>query len=282
MGKKRIITISGGLPAQAGKVKKGAAKKSLKEEKKVRVPGLKGGERVVAVTAEPVKEEVPSAKATEDRGEEEKKEVKEKPKAVRPPKVRGKKYKAAKTKIDPGKFYSPQEAIDLLKQTAYSRFDGKAELHLKVSKKGLHAEAELPYFQAKQKKIVIADDKIVEQIEAGKIDFDVLLASPKIMPQLVKFAKVLGPKGLMPNPKKGTVVDKPEEAVKRFQKASMDIKTEKNAPLIHLVFGSVKQPEKELIANFETVIAAVGVKNIRKATISASMGPGIKVAINNL
>jgi large subunit ribosomal protein L1 len=243
---------------------------------------LKGGERVVAVTAEPVKEEpsvAPAAGGAKEVKEKEEK-VEKKPKAIKPPKKRGKKYKTAKTKIDPGKFYSPQEAVNLLKQTAYSRFDGKAELHLKVSKKGLHTEVELPYFQAKQKRIVIADDKVIKQIEAGKIDFDVLLASPKTMPQLVKFAKILGPKGLMPNPKKGTVIDKPEEAIKKFQKASIDIKTEKNAPLIHLVFGSVKQPEKELKANLETVIAAVGGKNIRKATISASMGPGIKVAVD--
>jgi large subunit ribosomal protein L1 len=224
------------------------------------------------------KEEKPAT--TEEQKEEKARKKAKEPKKARPPKKRGKKYKTAKTKIDPGKFYSPQEAVSLLKQTAYSRFDGKAELHLKVSKKGLHAEAELPYFQAKQKRIVIADDKVIKQIEAGKIDFDVLLASPKTMPQLVKFAKILGPKGLMPNPKKGTVIDKPKEAIKRFQKASIDIKTEKNAPLIHLVFGSVKQPEKELKANLETVVAAIGPKNIRKAVVKATMGPGIKVKLD--
>ncbi len=264
MGKKRVVVIT-----EEG-LKKKVAKKSLKDEKGVRVPGLKGGERVVAVTAEPVKEEKKEEKEEEKREEE-------KPKKARPPKKRGKKYKAAKAKIDPTKNYSPPEAIKLLKETAYSKFNGKAEIHLRVSKKGLQTEAELPYFQAKDKKIVVADDKVLEQIEKNKIDFDVLLATPKIMPKLMKFAKVLGPKGLMPNPKKGTLVDEPQKAIKKFQKPSINIRTEKNAPLIHLVFGRIKQPEKELIANLETVIKAIGEKNIKKATISSTMSPGIKV-----
>lgn len=267
MGKKRVIVVS-----EEG-AKKKVAKKSLKDKKGVRVPGLKGGERVVAVTAEPVKEE-----KKEEVKEE--KEIKEKPKAVRPPKVRGKKYKAAKTKIDRTKAYPLTEAIKLLKETSYSKFDGKAEVHLRVTKKGFQTEVELPHFQAKQKKIVIADEKVIAQIEAGKINFDVLLASPKIMPKLIKFAKILGPKGLMPNPKKGTVIDKPEEAIKRFQKPSISIKTEKNTPLIHLVFGQVKQSEEELLANLSTIIKAIGVKNIQKATICASMGPGVKIQID--
>ncbi len=279
MGKKRIITVSEEQAAdKKGGAPKKATKKSLKEGKKVRVPGLKGGERVVAVTAEPVREEAPAAGgATEGQGEEKKKA--EELKKVKPPKVRGKKYKAVKTKIDPAKLYPFAEAIKLLKETSYSKFDGKAEVHLRVTKKGFQTEVELPHFQAKQKKVVIADETIIKQIEAGKIDFDVLLASPKMMPQLIKFAKILGPKGLMPNPKKGTVTDKPEEAVKKFQKASMSIRTEKNAPLIHLVFGQVKQPEEELLANLSAIIKTVGAKNIQKATICASMGPSVKIQI---
>jgi large subunit ribosomal protein L1 len=274
MGKKRIIIV--------GEEKK-TTKKSLKEEKGVRVPGLKGGERVVAVTVEPVKEEAsaPAAGgATEGQGEEKKEATA--PKRVKPPKERGKKYKAAKTQVDPAKLYPLAEAIKLLKETSYSKFDGKAEVHLNLIKKGFQTEAELPHFQAKQKKVVVADETVIEQIEAGKIDFDVLLASPKIMPQLVKFAKILGPKGLMPNPKKGTVLDQPEKAIKSFQKTSLDVKTEKDVPLIHLVFGSVKQPEKELLANLETIIKAISAKNIQKAVIKATMGPAIKVAIDNL
>jgi large subunit ribosomal protein L1 len=277
VGKKRIITV-GEEPSSAkateGKEKK-SAKRSLKEEKGVRVPGLKGGERVVAVTAEPVTMEKPAT--TEERKEEKARKKAEEPKKAKQPKERGKKYKAAKTQIDPTKLYSLAEAIKLLKETSYSKFDGKAEAHFKVTKKGFQTEIELPHFQAKQKKVVVADEAVIKQIEAGKIDFDVLLASPKTMPQLVKFAKILGPKGLMPNPKKGTITNKPEEAIKKFQKASMNIKTEKDVPLIHLVFGSVKQPEKELSANLETLLKAIGVKNIQKAVIKATMGPGIKI-----
>jgi len=268
VGKKRITIVG-------EETKKKESKKSLKEEKGVRVPGLKGGERVVAVSAEPTPEEPSVAKAMDGKETEAQKKIK-------PPRVRGKNYQAARAKIDPTKLYPLIEAIQLLKQTSYSRFDGKAELHLKVVRKGLEAKTELPYLQAKEKKIAIADDKIIKQIETGKIDFDILLASPEMMPRLVKFAKILGPKGLMPNPKNNTLIAKPEQAIKSFQKASFDIRTEKGAPLIHLVFGSVKQPEKELIANFEAVIKAIGVKNLQKAVIKATMGPAIKIAIDNL
>jgi large subunit ribosomal protein L1 len=266
MGKKRIITV--GEEAKSAKGGK-EAKRSLKEEKGVRVPGLKGGERVVAVTAEP--ETAETEKETEPQ-----KEIKKK---TKPARIRGKSYQAAKAKVDPNKLYPLVEAIGLLKETSYSRFDGKAELHLKVVRKGLEAKTELPYLQAKEKKIAIADEKTIKQIEAGKIDFDILLSSPEMMPKLVKFAKILGPKGLMPNPKNNTLVAKPEQAIKSFQKASFDIRTEKDAPLIHLVFGSVKQPEKELIANLETIIKALGLKNIQKAVIKATMGPAIKVEL---
>ena len=278
MGKKRITIVgeetkksAKGGSASGGK----EAKRSLKEEKGVRVPGLKGGERVVAVSAEPTPEEPSVAKAMEGKETEAQKKIK-------PPKARGKNYQAARAKIDPTKLYPLTEAIQLLKQTSYSRFDGKAELHLKVVRKGLEAKTELPYLQAKEKKIAIVDDKTIKQIETGKIDFDVLLSSPEMMPKLIKFAKVLGPKGLMPSPKNGTLVANPEQAIKGFQKASFDIRTEKGAPLIHLVFGSVKQPEKELVANLETIIKAISAKNIQKAVIKATMGPAIKVAIDNL
>lgn len=266
MGKKRITTIT-----EEG-VKKRELKRSLKEEKGVRVPGLKGGERVVAVTAEPVP------------AEEEKKEVplEKKKVAPKPPRLRGRKYRTARTKIDPTKYYSPKEAIKLAKETSIARFDGTLEAHFVTLEKGLKGEVELPYFKGKARKVAIVDEKIIEQIEMGKIDFDVLLATPEIMPGLVKYAKILGPKGLMPNPKAGTIVEDPQKAIKTFQKASISFKTEADYPLIHTVFGKTSQKEEELIANFETLIKAIGPKKIKKAVICSSMGPGIKVAIDNL
>ncbi|MFZ5366560.1 MAG: hypothetical protein ACOZBZ_04775 [Patescibacteria group bacterium] len=270
MGKKRVAILG-----EEGKPKK-EHKKSLKEEKgtqRVRVPGLKGGERVVAITAEPVTAE--TQKQAETQKEAKLKEVK-------PPKIRGKKYLAAKVKIDPSKSYPLSEAIRLLKETSFARFDGAAELHLVTGKTGISGDVSLPYFAGKARRIEIANEETLKKIEVGKIDFDILLATPAFMPKLVQFAKLLGPKGLMPNPKNGTITDKPEEAIKRFQKTSVSFKTEQNAPLVHAVFGKISQPEKELEENLKTYLSAVGTKNIKKAVIKGTMGPAVKVAIDNL
>lgn len=258
---------------QGKEEKKKEHKKSLKEEKGVRVPGLKGGERVVAVTAEPTVEEVsPPPTPT----------TKPPTHLPSPPKLRGKKYKAAKTKIDPTKFYPIHEAIKLLKETSYGRFDGSAEIHLVTNKTGIQGDVSLPFFQGKTKKVEIVDEETLKKIEAGKIDFDILLSTPSFMPRLVKYAKILGPKGLMPNPKNGTITEKPQEALKKFQTASLSFKTESNAPLVHAVFGKVSQKEGELEENLKAYLEAVGIKNIKRAVIKGTMGPAVKLDLTTL
>lgn len=262
MGKKRIITVT-----EEGLQKK-VAKKSLKKEKGVHIPGLKGGERVVAVMAEPpTSEKVKKPEAPKRRG-------------LPQVRARGKKYLAAKTKIDPQKAYSIPEAIKLLKETHFARFDGSAELHLATLKPGLHGEVVLPNFAGKTKKVEIADEQTLKKIESGKIDFDILISTPAFMPKLIKYAKILGPRGLMPNPKTATIVEDPEKAIKKFQKTSISFKTEQNAPLIHAVFGKISQNENELAENLKTFLSTVGTKNLKKAVISSTMGPGIKLDLS--
>ncbi len=129
--------------------------------------------------------------------------------------------------------------------------------------------------------IAIADDEaVMAKIKSGQIDFDVLLASPKMMPKLVSYARILGPKGLMPNPKEGTVTADPEKKAKELVKAGVKIKTEKKAPLIHTVFGRASQKQSELEANLEALIRAVGRHNIKKLVIASTMGPGIIVNLD--
>lgn len=267
MGKKRIAILD-----ETEKPKE-KHKKSLKEEKGVRVPGLKGGERVVAVTAEPVTAET-------QKGAEAQKE--ETPKKVKPKKVRGKNYLAAKTKIDPGKLYPIPEAVKLLKETSISNFDGTAEIHLVAAKARIQEEVTLPYFQGKAKKVEIADEDTLSKIESGKIDFDILISTPAFMPKLIKYAPILGPKGLMPNPKAGTIIEDPQEVIKKFQKTSITFKTEANAPLIHAVFGKISQKEKELEENLKAFLLAVGTKNIKRAVIKGTMGPAVKLDLTTL
>ena len=250
-------------------------KKQRKEEpKKVHISGLKGGQRIKVVEAE-----LPTE------GKEEKTEGPERPKGVegkaKGPKVRSKKYQEAKAKITAGQLYPLPEVIKLVKETSYSKFDGTVELHLVVKKVGTTAKVSLPHSAGKEKKIEIASDETVKKLEAGKIDFDILLATAEMMPKLIPFAKVLGPKGLMPNPKNGTLLTDIKKA-KSFSAATLNLKTEKEAPLIHTVVGKVSQNDQELIENTEAILNALGgSKQIVKAYLKATMGPSVKIDISS-
>jgi len=242
-------------------------KASKAKEDKVHISGLKGGQRVKMVESEmPVAEEQPSsAKASE--GQE---------KAVEP-KVRSKKYKEVKAKVEPGKTYATKDAIKLVKETSYSKFDGTVEAHLVVKKVGTSAQVNLPHQAGKEKKIEIAGEETIKKLASGKVDFDVLIATPEMMPKLVPFARILGPKGLMPNPKNGTLVPDAKKA-KGFSAGTVTLKTEKEAPLIHTVIGKVSQDEKELAANLEAILKALGgEKQVVRVFLKSTMGPSVKV-----
>ena len=246
-------------------------------KQKTHLPGLKGGQRVAVV-------EAPSVSATQSdapaKTKTASKEVKVKSKkTAKPARVRGKKFLEARKKVDSEKNYPIPEAVKLLKETATSNFDGSVEVHFKVTEK-LKGEANLPYFKAAKKKVAIADEALLTTLEKGKIDFDILLASPEFMPRLAKFAKILGPKGLMPNPKAGTIVKDPQKEMARFETASFSFQAEKNEPLVHTVIGKVSQPEKELEANLKALLLAVNPKKIKKVVLTSTMGPGIKIDIS--
>lgn len=198
---------------------------------------------------------------------------------VRTAKKRSKKYAAAKAKVDVLKFYPLTEAIELVKKTTLSKFDGKIEAHATVYDIGNVGEIAFPHMETSAKKIVILNDAILAEIKEGKIDFDVLVATPITMTKLLPFAKVLGPKGLMPNPKTGTLTDKPEEAVKKLSVAKQIIKTEKKAPVVHVVVGKVSQSVEEITANINELIKTIRISKLKKISICATMGPSVKILI---
>ncbi|MBU3935718.1 hypothetical protein KJ909_03535 [Patescibacteria group bacterium] len=212
--------------------------------------------------------------------EETKVEVKKTSKSAKTIKIRSKAYKKAKAKIDVSQFYPLDKAIKLVQETSFSKFDGKIEAHVNTSlEPGKIGEISFPYLKAESKKVVIATDSIIKDIQDGKINFDILIATPQIMPKILPLAKILGPKGLMPNPKNGTLTDKPEIALKKLSAAATPLQTEKKGPLIHIVVGQVSQNEKELIANVKELIKAVNPIKIKKLVLCATMGPAIKVEI---
>ena len=222
------------------------------------------------------KQETKKAKDVNLKAEKSTEEVKVAKKRTR---SRGKKIKEAKKLIDPAKTYALTEAIKLAKKTSITSFVGNLEAHINVKKTGAFGQVKLPNFTGKTKKIVVADDKVLAQIKKGNIDFDVLLSTPKFMPKLLPFARVLGPKGLMPNPKNGTLIANPEKEAKKMQDSGIDVKTEKKAPIIHMVVGKLNQKEDELKENVEKLIEKIDPQNIEKLVLAATMGPGIKVKI---
>ncbi len=200
-------------------------------------------------------------------------------KTIKTARIRGKKYLLSKKKVDVLKFYQLKDAVKLVKETSFSKFDGKIEAHLSVVETGNLGEITFPHLEVGTKRIQLLDDKILAELKEGKINFDILIATTTTMPKLLPFARILGPKGLMPNPKNGTLTDKPEEAMKKLAVAKTIIKTESKAPVVHIIVGKVSQSEKELEANISELIKVIKAPKIKKMVLSATMGPGVKVLV---
>ena len=256
---------------KAEKKKDQAAKKPASEAKK---PAAEAKEPVKDAKEDkkPVSEDKKPAGDAKEQASEAKKPVLQK----KSKKVRGKKYQAVRAQLDKTKTHDPASAIALVKKFSYSKFDASIEAHIVVKEIGTSVDLTLPHNTGKSVKVAIADEALLAEIEQGKINFDVLLASPELMPKLAKLAKVLGPKGLMPNPKNGTLTPKPELKKKELEAGAFTLKTEKKAPLMHLVIGKVSMDDKMLEENILAVLKAL--KNrILKVAIAPSMGPAIRL-----
>ncbi len=194
----------------------------------------------------------------------------------------GKAIRAAKSKVDPQKKYELKDAVKLLKSTNITKFASTVTLHLNLVTKDAPTRVELtfPFVAGAAKRVAIVSDELLKDIEKGKIDFDILVTSPAYMPKLAKYAKVLGPKGLMPSPKAGTVTADPEKKAKEFAGGKTVVKAEAKFPLMHVTVGKIDQAETELIANIKALLDAVKLKNVTKATLASTMSPGIKLQLN--
>lgn len=251
------------------------------------------------------------AEATAKEAKEAKKEVKEEAKKVKQ-KPRVKKYsknqKASRELIDKSKLYGLKEAVEMLPKLSKTKFDATAEIHVTLNIDPRQADqivrtnSVLPAGTGKAVKIaVIAGDKeaqaakaagadmvdaeaIIKDISKEKFNFDVLIASPDKMGELGKLAKVLGPKGLMPSPKNGTVTNDPSKAVEEFKKGKVEIKNDANG-VVHVAFGKLSFKNEDLYNNAKAVVKALasakpaGVKGvfIKNMFVTASMSPSVKL-----
>ncbi|MEA2538349.1 MAG: large subunit ribosomal protein [Chloroflexota bacterium] len=222
----------------------------------------------------------------------------------------GKKYLEAAKLVDHDTVYPPDAAVDLVRQTSTVNFDPTIEAHLRLGVDPRHADqmvrgtVVLPHGTGKVVRVVVfaqgekaqealrngADevgaDDLVKKIEAGWLEFDVALATPDTMGMVGKLGKILGRKGLMPNPKSGTITFDIERALKEVKGGRVEFKVDKGA-IVHVAFGKGSFSSPELLANLAALIDAIsrakpsGAKGqyLRSLTIASTMGPGIRVDI---
>lgn len=201
------------------------------------------------------------------------------PKSPKSPHIRSKSYQAAKSQVDVLKTYSIPDGLKLLRQISVSKFDPTVELHITLADKIATREVDLPHPTGKTRRIAIATDETIAEITTGKITFDVLLASPDQMSKLVRLAKVLGPRGLMPNPKTGTVVPDPAKTAKDLaSRISVTLKTEKDAPVIHTLIGKLSGQDSALTANITAILDSLAGRQIKKVVLKSTHSPAIKLA----
>ncbi|MDD5147521.1 MAG: hypothetical protein PHV63_03195 [Candidatus Daviesbacteria bacterium] len=211
-------------------------------------------------------------------------------------KPRSKKYQEAVKYLDRTKIYPLPEAVDMVKKMSYSKINATLEAHITTLQTGIRGYVSLPYAKGRQLRIlcfgpstasqlegvIFGTDSTIEEINKGKIDFDLIISTPDWMPKLAKIARILGPRNLMPNPKNGTIVGDIKKAVESFQAGKTEYKTEAKAPVIHIALGKIDQPGEELTANIKTLIQTVGKTRIKKISLSPTMGPGVKVDLASL
>lgn len=199
-------------------------------------------------------------------------------------KPRSKKYQEVTKDLDKSKSYPLPEAVELVKKLSFSKFPGTLEAHINTIQTGIRGLVSLPFASGKKLKILAfeGDDAVIEDIAKGKVDFDLVVTSPEWMPKLAKVARILGPRGLMPNPKNGTITNDLKKTVESFQAGKTEYKTEPKAPVIHLGLGKLDQPTEELTSNIKTLLQTIGKTRIKKATLSPTMGPSVKVDLSSL
>lgn len=210
-------------------------------------------------------------------------------------KYRSVKYKESAEKAEKSKRYALPEAIDLAKATSYSKFDGSLEIHLATNAKNIRGLVSLPFASGKRLKIlafgkgaeesgadIVGDDAKLNEIIRGITGFDVIVTTAEWMPKLARAAKILGPRGLMPSPKSGTITTDLKKAVTEIQSGKVEYKTEKGGQAIHLTLGKVSQDTDQVVQNTKILFNAIGKTKIKKAVISPSMGMGIKVDLASI
>ena len=227
---------------------------------------------------------------------------------------RGKKYTEAAKAIDRATLYDPAEAIALVKKSAVAKFDETIEVHIRTGCDGRHADQQirgavvLPHGTGKQVRVLVfaKGDKVAEAEAAGAefvggeelmhkiqsenwFDFDVVVATPDMMGVVGRLGRVLGPKGLMPNPKAGTVTMDVTKAINDIKAGKIEYRLDKTN-IIHVPVGKASFTEEQLSDNFQTLMGAINKAKpsslkgqyVKSATLTSTMGPGVKLNVTKI
>ncbi len=287
------------------------------EEEKITT--AKAGKRSAKAQAE-VKEKLEKearkdAKDTTPQGDADAATVKKGPTPITRPRLerRGKNYQKAAAKIDATKLYTVEEAIKLATQTNPSKYDASVEVHAKLgvdprqADQNIRATVQLPHGTGKKITVavfapeaelatakeagadIVADEEFLKQLDKGVLDFDVLIVTPQYVPKLAKYARLLGPRGLMPNPKAGTVTTDLTKAIKDAKTGKVEYRVDKQS-IIHLSIGKVSFDVDKLNDNMTTFLQSLNSNKptsikgtfIKSLTITTTQGPAIKVEFANL
>lgn len=198
---------------------------------------------------------------------------------VKKSRVRGKKYQTVRGMVDKTKSYEITDAIELVKQMSFTKFTGSVEMHVQVREVGMSATVKFPHSTGKSIRVALVTDALLNEISNGQINFDVLIAKPEEMKNLTKFARTLGPKGLMPNPKNGTLTPNPEAKKKELESGAVTLKTDRKSPVIHTLIGKTDADTKLLVANAQALLKAFNDKVVR-VYVAASMSPSVRVKLS--
>jgi large subunit ribosomal protein L1 len=221
---------------------------------------------------------------------------------------RGKAYDDATKQLDPERLYSPVEALELVKSTAKKKYDETVDVAIRLgvdprkADQMIRGTVSLPHGTGKTSRVVVfaqgdaardaeaagADvvgtDDLIKRIEGGFLDFDVAIATPDLMAQVGKLGRTLGPRGLMPNPKTGTVTNDIRKAVEEFKAGKVEYRTDRNGN-VHVPVGKASFDAQALLENYHAVLdeilrakpAASKGKYVKTAVASTTMGPGVKI-----
>lgn len=282
------------------------AEEAPQEDTETKAPVAKAGKRSAKAVKEAEEKEAKEERKTQEEAEASKPKViiKVRSKLER----RGKKYQAAAKLIEKDKTYGTKDALELATKTSIAKFDATVELHVRLGVDPRHADQNiraslvLPEGTGKVVKVAVfgdaedikkakaagadiaAGEELLQQLDKGQFDFDVLIATPTVMAKLGKYARVLGPKGLMPSPKSGTVTKDVAKAVKEAKGGKVEYRVDSNG-IVHIGVGKVSFGADKLESNATVIFASIkaskpaSVKGnyVQSIYVTTSMGPSIKI-----